>query len=127
VPAVWLGPGVPKGRFDAPTSHADVVPTLFALLGDDHPSSLYADGQPMFTAPRDRFVVATVGWEPHYAAVGADLKVTMYAGLGTAQITDPEDRPVENGTARMAAAAGRILKALRGETAETAQAGAGKQ
>jgi uncharacterized protein len=122
VPAVWLGPGVPRGRFDAPTSHADVVPTLFALLGDGHPSSLYADGVSMFQAPRDRFVVATVGWEPLYAAIGADLKVTMYAGLGTAKITDPDDGPVENGTARMAAAAGRILKALRGETAEATAA-----
>ncbi|HEY6099456.1 MAG TPA: sulfatase-like hydrolase/transferase [Anaeromyxobacter sp.] len=122
VPAVWLGPGVPRGRFDVPTSHADVVPTLFALLGDDHPSSLYADGQSMFQAPRDRFVVSTVGWEPQYAAIGADLKVTMYAGLGTAQITDPEDAPVEDGPARMAAAAGRILKALRGESAEATPA-----
>jgi hypothetical protein len=118
VPLVWLGPGVPKGRFDVPTSHADVVPTLFALLGDDHPPSLYADGQSMFRAPADRFVVSTVGWEPQYAAIGKDLKVTMYAGLGTAQITDPEDRPLPDGPARMAAAAGRILKALRGETAE---------
>jgi uncharacterized protein len=126
VPAVWLGPGVPRGRFEAPTSHADVVPTLFGLLGDAHPPSLYADGQSMFTAPRDRFVVATVGWEPHYAAIGADLKVTMYAGLGTAQITDPDDQPIENGSARMAAAAGRILKALRGESVETAQAGPAK-
>lgn len=125
VPAVWLGPGVPKGRFEVPTSHADVVPTLFALLGDEHPSSLYADGQSMFHAPPDRFVIATVGWEPHYAAIGADLKVTMYSGLGTAQITDPDDRPIENGTARMAAAAGRILKALRGETVETAAARTG--
>jgi membrane-anchored protein YejM (alkaline phosphatase superfamily) len=122
VPAVWLGPGVPKGRFDAPTSHADVVPTLFALLGDGHPPSLYADGVSMFQAPKDRFVVATVGWEPQYAAIGADLKVTMYAGLGTATITDPDDGPVENGPARMAAAAGRILKALRGETAESTAA-----
>jgi uncharacterized protein len=61
-----------------------------------------------------------VGWEPQYAAIGADLKVTMYAGLGTAKITDPDDGPVENGTARMAAAAGRILKALRGEAGEPA-------
>ncbi len=118
VPAVWLGPGVPKGVFDAPTSHADVVPTLFDLLGDDHPPALYADGVSMFRAPRDRFVVSTVGWEPYYAAIGADLKVTMYAGLGTVQITDPDDRPLPDGTARMAASAGRILRALRGENAE---------
>lgn len=116
VPALWLGPGVPRGRYDAPTSHADVVPTLFSLLGDPHPSSLYADGMSMFRARRDRFVVSTVGWEPLYAAIGADLKVTMYAGLGTAQITDPDDVPLPDGSARMAASAGKILKALRGDS-----------
>ncbi len=118
VPAVWFGPGVPTGRFDAPTSHADVVPTLLALLGDNHPPSLYADGMSMFAAPADRFVVSTVGWEPLYAAIGSQLKVTMYAGLGTASITDPEDRPLPDGGSRMAASAGRILKALRGEPGE---------
>jgi membrane-anchored protein YejM (alkaline phosphatase superfamily) len=124
VPAVWFGPGVPNGRFDAPTSHADVVPTLLALLGDDHPPALYADGQSMFTAPPDRFVTSTVGWEPRYAVVGKDLKVTMYAGLGTASITDPFDAPLPDGPARMAANAGRILKALRGESQDAAQASA---
>jgi hypothetical protein len=63
-----------------------------------------------------------VGWEPRYAAIGADLKVTMYAGLGTAQITDPDDRPLPDGPARMAASAGRILKALRGEAQDAPQA-----
>jgi uncharacterized protein len=69
----------------------------------------------MFEAPPDRFVMSTVGWEPRYAAIGADLKVTMYAGLGTARITDPDDQPLPDGPARMAASAGRILRALRGE------------
>jgi membrane-anchored protein YejM (alkaline phosphatase superfamily) len=115
VPAIWLGPGVPRGVYDQPTSHSDVVPTLLALLGDDHPPSLYADGQSMFTAPPDRFVTSTVGWEPHYAVIGKDLKVTMYAGMGTASITDPEDRPLADGPVRMAKNAGRIMRALRGE------------
>ncbi len=122
VPAVWLGPGVPTGVYDSPTSHSDVVPTLLGLLGDDHPPSLYADGVSMFDAPPDRFVVSTVGWEPYYAATGRDLKVKMYAGLGTAEITDPEDRPIPDGPARMAASAGKILKALRGEAQDPAQA-----
>jgi uncharacterized protein len=120
VPAVWLGPGVPTGRYEAPTSHADIVPTLLALLGDDHPPSRYADGISMFEAPHDRFVVSTVGWEPRYAAIGQDLKVTMYAGLGTARISDPDDRPLPDGAARMAASAGRILRALRGEAQDPA-------
>ncbi len=124
VPAVWFGPGVPKGRFDAPTSHADIVPTLLALLGDGHPPALYADGQSMFTAPPDRFVTSTVGWEPRYAVIGKDVKVMMYAGLGTADITDPFDRPIPDGPARMARSAGRILRALRGEAQDAAQAAA---
>jgi membrane-anchored protein YejM (alkaline phosphatase superfamily) len=122
VPAFWAGPGVPKGVHDEPTGHADVVPTLLALLGDDHSPGLYADGQSMITAPPDRFVTSTVGWEPLYAVIGKDLKVTMYAGLGTAAITDPEDRPLSDGPLRMAKQAGRIMKALRGETGDAPQA-----
>jgi len=122
-PAVWLGPGVPKGVFDAPTSHADVAPTLLALLGDTTPAARWSDGMDMFRAPEDRFVVATVGWEPRHAVIGKDLKVRMYAGLGTAQITDPDDQPLADGPARLARNAGKILKALRGEPpAEGAEA-----
>jgi membrane-anchored protein YejM (alkaline phosphatase superfamily) len=111
---------------DVPTSHVDIVPTLLALLGDTHPPALYSDGLSMFDAPADRFVVTTVGWEPRYAAIGKDLKVTMYAGLGGAQITDPDDQPLPDGPARMATSAGRIWRALRGEAdvvpAQTASA-----
>jgi membrane-anchored protein YejM (alkaline phosphatase superfamily) len=121
VPAVWFGPGVPKGVHDEPTSHSDIVPTLLAVLGDTHPPSLYSDGMSMFAAPDDRFVCSTVGWEPHYAVIGKDLKVVMYAGLGTAAITDPEDRPLSDGPMRMAKAAGRIMRALRGESPEVPQ------
>jgi uncharacterized protein len=78
----------------------------------------------MFGAPADRFVTSTVGWEPQYAVIGKDLKVTMYAGLGTAAITDPEDRPLPDGPARMARSAGRIMRALRGEAQEPVQAAA---
>jgi membrane-anchored protein YejM (alkaline phosphatase superfamily) len=129
VPAVWLGPGVPRGVFDAPTSHADLVPTLLALLGDRHPPALYSDGLCMLDAPADRYVVTTVGWEPSYAAIGKDLKVRMYAGSAAAQVTDPDDRPLPDGAARMARDASRILRALRGEAepaaAAAATAGAG--
>ena len=120
VPAVWFGPGVPRAVVDEPTSHADIVPTLLALLGDTHPPERWSDGLSMFAAPPDRFVVSTVGWEPRYAAIGKDLKVTMYAGVGAGQITDPDDRPLPDGPARMARSAGRILKALRGETGSEA-------
>lgn len=126
VPMVVLGDGVPVGRRDAPTSHADVVPTLLSLLGDRHPPALYSDGVSMFDAPQDRFVLASLGWEPRYAAIGKDLKVSFYgmdAGLGGVTITDPFDRPLPDGDARFSAAAPRILK-LFGRGAEAPAPGA---
>jgi membrane-anchored protein YejM (alkaline phosphatase superfamily) len=113
VPMVVMGDGVPVGRRDAPTSHADVVPTLMALLGDTHPPESYAAGLSMFEAPADRFVLTTVGWEPKFAAIGKDLKVSfsgMDAGFGGVTLTDPFDRPIPDGEARFTAAAPRILK-----------------
>jgi len=116
VPLVAFGPGVPPGVFESPTSHVDVVPTIFRLLGDQHAPSQYSDGVSLFEAPPDRFVFTTVGWEPSYAVIGKDLKVTMYAGLGSASITDTHDQPLPDGAARMAPFAGKIMRALRGET-----------
>jgi membrane-anchored protein YejM (alkaline phosphatase superfamily) len=112
VPMVVVGDGVPAGFRDVPTGHIDVVPTLLALLGDTHRPSLYSDGLSMFDAPADRFILTTVGWEPHYAVIGKELKVTMYAGFGSALVTDPEDRPLPDGQARLGANAGKVLKAL---------------
>ncbi len=113
VPMVVMGEGVPVGRRDEPTSHADVVPTLMALLGDKHPPESYSDGMSMFAAPADRFVLTTVGWEPKFAAIGKDLKVSfngMDAGFGGITITDPLDQPLPDGEARFTADAPRILK-----------------
>jgi membrane-anchored protein YejM (alkaline phosphatase superfamily) len=113
VPMVVLGDGVPVGRRDAPTSHADVVPTLLKLLGDTHPPELYSDGVSMFDAPQDRFVLSSLGWEPRYAAIGKDLKVSFYgmdAGMGGVTLTDPFDRPLPDAEARFSAAAPRILR-----------------
>jgi len=110
---VVMGEGVAVGRRAVPTSHADVVPTLMALLGDTHRPGSYSAGMSMFEAPPDRFVLTTVGWEPRFAAIGQDLKVSfngMDAGLGGITITDPFDRPVADGEARFSAAAPRILK-----------------
>jgi membrane-anchored protein YejM (alkaline phosphatase superfamily) len=112
VPMVLTGPGVPAGVRDVPTGHIDVVPTLLSLLGDVHPPSLYSDGMSMLTAPEDRFILTTVGWEPHYAVIGKELKVTMYAGVGDATITTPEDGPLPDAQQRFSANAGKILKAL---------------
>ncbi|HSD21140.1 MAG TPA: sulfatase-like hydrolase/transferase [Anaeromyxobacter sp.] len=122
VPFVVLGDGIPPGVHDAPTSHVDFVPTLFSLLGDTHPPSLHSDGVSAFESPDDRFVLSAVGWEPRYALVGKDLKVTVYAGLAGAQVTDPEDRPLPDGSARLAANAGKILRAMRGEEVAPAHA-----
>ncbi len=113
VPMVVMGDGVPVGRRDAPTSHADVVPTLFSLLGDRHPPERYSDGLSMFDAPQDRFVLASLGWEPRFAAIGKDLKISFYgmdAGMGGVTITDPFDRPLPDGDARFSEAAPRILR-----------------
>jgi hypothetical protein len=92
------------------------VPTLFSLLGDDHPAQLYSDGMRAFDAPASRFVLSTVGWEPRYAMTGTDLKVMVYAGLAGAAVTDPDDRPLPDGSARLSQHAGAILRAMRGET-----------
>jgi membrane-anchored protein YejM (alkaline phosphatase superfamily) len=124
VPFVVLGEGVPRGVFEAPTSHVDLVPTLLTQLGDAHPPRLYSDGLRAFDAPMDRFVVSTVGWEPRHAVIGADLKVSVWSG-GAATVTDPDDRPLPDGDARFAARAGAILRALRGELEVSASAGAG--
>ena len=104
-PFVILGDGIPPSVRDEPTSHVDVVPTIFSLLGartHDAPLRRRVDVR----APADRFVLSTVGWEPRYAVVGKDLKVTVYAGLAGAQVTDPDDRPLPDGNARLAAGAG---------------------
>jgi len=110
---VILGEGVPVGRVSAATVHDDVVPTLFRLLGDRTEPRLYGDGQPMFDAREDRFVLVSMGWEPKFGAVSRDLKVTfngMDAGLGGVTITDPDDNPLPDGTARFHAALPRILQ-----------------
>ena len=115
VPMVVLGEGVPRGRFEGVTSHVDVAPTLFGLLGDRHPPQAYADGISMYDVPAGRFVLSTVGWEPRYCAVGADLKVTFFgldAGFGGVAVTDPQDRPLPDGDARFAARAPDILRAF---------------
>ena len=69
----------------------------------------------MFRSPLDRFVVATVGWEPLYAVVGKDLKARMAAGVSLS-ITDPDDQPLSDGSDALAANAARMMRALRGDT-----------
>jgi len=124
VPMVVFGEGVPRGRVSRVTSHIDLVPTLFALLGDTHEPQSYADGISMFAVPEGRFVLATVGWEPRFCAVGADLKATFFgsdAGFGGVQVTDPEDRPLADGDARFAARSADILRAFSREPAAQAR------
>jgi hypothetical protein len=115
VPMVVLGEGVPRGSRTTVTSHIDVVPTLLGLLGDTHAPQSYADGISMFAVPRGRFVLSTVGWEPKYAAIGESLKVafsSLDAGFGGVTITDPWDRAIPDGEARLAAEAANILRAF---------------
>jgi len=87
------------------------------MLGDGQPPRNYSDGVSMFEAPPDRFVVATVGWDPRYAVIGRDLKATFFAfdaGMGGVAVTDPFDRPLADADARFSAEAPRILRAFRG-------------
>ena len=120
VPAFLAGPGVAPGVFGAPTSHADIVPTLLTLLGDAHPPSRWSDGISMLDAEQHpgRFVLSTVGWEPRHAAVGRDLKVRFF--VGGSEITDLDDRPLPDGPVRAARHTAEIVKALRGAADEPA-------
>lgn len=118
VPMVVVDPTLPPGESDHVTGHVDVVPTLFSLLGDTHSPSLYADGVPMQSAAADRYVLATVGWEPRFALVGTEMKVRFFGqdgGFGSVQVTDPDDRPLPDGAARFRAEAPRLLRTLRGQ------------
>ena len=115
VPFVVAGEGVPRGRFDAPTSHVDVVPTLLSLLGDTTDPARYSDGMVAFGAKRDRWVLTTVGWEPRYAAVGYETKITfspLDVSFSRVEVTDPFDRPVTDAEGRFARAAPAILRML---------------
>lgn len=118
VPMVLLDSAVAPARRDEPTSHVDVLPTLLSLLGDRHPPASYSDGVPMLAAPPNRFVLTSVGWEPRFAVIGPDLKVTfagLEGGFHAARLTDPCDRPLADAEARFRADAVNILRAFRGE------------
>jgi hypothetical protein len=113
VPMVILGDGVPVGHHAGATTHVDVVPTLLHLLGDRTPPARYGHGQVMFDAKDDRFVLVSIGWEPRYAVVSRDLKVSfnsMDAGLGGVSVTDADDKPLPDGDARFHAALPRVLQ-----------------
>ena len=117
VPLVVTGPGVPVGEVGKVTSSIDIVPTIFALLGDTLSPARYSDGEPLFAPSDGRFVLASVGWEPVFAVLGDSLKVsfsTYDAGLGSFHITDPEDRPLADGSVRFAHFAPRIMRAFSG-------------
>jgi membrane-anchored protein YejM (alkaline phosphatase superfamily) len=115
VPLVVTGPGVPVGPVSAITSSVDIVPTMFALLGDTLTSSRYSDGMSLYAATTDRFVLTSVGWTPKFAVIGSRLKATFATsrdGLNSLRITDPWDRPLPDGNARFAVDAPRIVRAI---------------
>lgn len=115
VPLVISGPGVPVGPVDNVTSSVDLVPTLFALLGDTLPAGRYSDGISMYSATPDRFVLTSVGWAPTFAVIGRDIKATFSthdAGLASVRITDPWDRPLPEASERFAAQAANVLRAF---------------
>ncbi len=115
VPMVITGPGVPVGPISAITSSVDIVPTIFALLGDTLATGRYSDGMSMYAATAQRFVLTSVGWKPRYAVIGSRLKATFAtsdAGLGSLSITDPWDRPLPDARAHFASEAANILRAF---------------
>jgi membrane-anchored protein YejM (alkaline phosphatase superfamily) len=115
VPMVVLDSLMPRGVRETPTSHVDVMPTLFSLLGDTHPAASYCDGIRMTDADSSRYVLSTTGWAPWYAVVGMREKVTFFgldAGLGGVKITDPADHPLPSGSANLANQTAGILRAF---------------
>jgi membrane-anchored protein YejM (alkaline phosphatase superfamily) len=115
VPMVVVDSLMPIGIKETPTSHVDVMPTLFGLLGDTHPAASYCDGMRMTDADSSRYVLSTTGWSPWYAVVGMREKVTFFgldAGLGGVKVTDPADHPLPGGRANLAGQAAQILKAF---------------
>jgi membrane-anchored protein YejM (alkaline phosphatase superfamily) len=114
VPMVVVDSLMPPRVFDNVTSHVDVMPTLFGLLGDTHPADSYSDGMRMLDAGADRYVLSTTGWAPWFAVVGRAEKVTFFgldAGLGGVSVTDPSDHPLPGG-GNLAGEAAHILRAL---------------
>ena len=116
VPMVVLDDSVPPATITGVTSHVDIVPTIFHLLGDTHDPAAYSDGAVMTHPPQGRFVVSTAGWIPRFAVVGDSLKAQFFsldAGLGTVTLTGPADQPLPNAGALLRSEGPRILRALR--------------
>jgi hypothetical protein len=116
VPMVLLDDSVAPGVVTGVTSHVDIVPTLFHLLGDRHDPSSWSDGALMTSPPEGRFVISTAGWIPRFAVIGDSLKAQFFrmdAGLGGVTITGPGDEPIDDADARLRAQGPRILRALR--------------
>ncbi len=116
VPMVMVDDSLARGVTDGVTSHVDIVPTIFHLLGDRHDPATYSDGAPMTAPPPGRFVVSTAGWIPRYAVVGERLKAQFFgldAGLGSVTLTGPADEPLPDANALLRLNAPAILRALR--------------
>ncbi|SEM89251.1 hypothetical protein SAMN05444354_12550 [Stigmatella aurantiaca] len=113
VPMVIIDERMPPGRVETLTGHIDVVPTLFALLGDTHDPALFGDGASMLTPDPTRYLLATVGWEPRYALIGQSLKVVFGPAQPGTLITTPDDRPLLDASSRFAAEVPRLLRRLR--------------
>jgi membrane-anchored protein YejM (alkaline phosphatase superfamily) len=62
VPMILYWPGVKPGRESRLTSHLDVVPTMFDLLGVRADPALYSQGRSLLGGEEHRFVVVS-GWD----------------------------------------------------------------
>lgn len=100
---VWL-PGHERIVADWRTSHLDLLPTLLPRLGVTNPPADYSAGQDLFRRGDERRL-AVADWD-RLAFLGADYKLVLRfagAGLGAAQVSAADDRPVADRSAALRA------------------------
>lgn len=100
VPLVISLPGVAPKRWDKPTEHQDLAPTILGMLGAKNPPSDYSVGRPLFGEEPDPFRVSC-GWD-----TCADLESWGSMTFGTEPydasaivFRDPEYREIDRAPA----------------------------
>src|SRR3990172_1890522 len=87
VPFILSIPGVKPGRITRLTSHLDVVPTMFSLMGSQIDPSLYSHGLPLRGDKEHRYVVSS-GWDT-FAVIDPGAAIVLSTEIynaGTAEV-----------------------------------------
>ena len=87
VPFILSIPGVKPGRITRLTSHLDVVPTMFSLMGSQIAPSLYSHGLPLQGDKEHRYVVSS-GWDT-FAVIDPGAAIVLSTEIynaGTAEV-----------------------------------------